>query len=139
MCSEVRDAGGARQLVARADAVPQLEGHDRAAVVLEEQHAQAVVQRDGQDRIGGRGGRRRGQPGHEQDEGDEAAHRFDYTRAVTGGAVTRNAGVTASAATAPASATAVEIQQPAAKDPVTSRAQPSTTGPTAAPITQIML
>src|SRR5207245_542465 len=41
---EVGDAGGAARLVARADAVPHLERDDGTAVVLLQQHAQAVLE-----------------------------------------------------------------------------------------------
>ena len=48
---EVSDAGRPPKLVARADAVPHLEGHDRAAWIFEQQHVQPVVERRGHDTV----------------------------------------------------------------------------------------
>ena len=42
---EVGEPGGAGNLVARADLVPGLNGGDGAAVVLEDQNAEAIVER----------------------------------------------------------------------------------------------
>ena len=52
---EVGDPGGSAVLVPRADAIPGLDGHDRAAMVLQQQHAQAVLERGRLDAGRGRG------------------------------------------------------------------------------------
>src|SRR5262249_56586171 len=51
MLEEVGDPGRAAQLVARADAVPDLERHNRAPVILEQQDAEPVVERGGDDPV----------------------------------------------------------------------------------------
>src|SRR5205814_8453978 len=45
---EVREARVPALLVARADAIPDLERHDGAPMILEEQHAEAVVEGGGE-------------------------------------------------------------------------------------------
>ncbi len=52
MLEEMRDAGRAPVLVARADSVPHLERHDRTPRVLDQQDAQPVVERRGHDSVG---------------------------------------------------------------------------------------
>ena len=71
---EMGDAGRAAMLVTRADAVPHLEGHDGAARVLEQEDAQAVVERRGDDAIGG-ARRRRNEERDEQQKDNRDAHR----------------------------------------------------------------
>ena len=95
---EVRDAGRAALLVARADAIPHLERHDRAAVVLEQQDAQPVVERGGHDPVRGRR-RRRGKEHDDRQEGDDDAHRLIIPNAappaVVSSSVMRSLGIAA--------------------------------------------
>jgi hypothetical protein len=97
MLEEVRDPGRAPRLVARADVIPHLHGDDGAAVVLQQQHAQPVVERGRQDRGGAGigGGRRRSDGEHDDhEEHDRAAmhHALDYSpvrQAADGGSTSR--------------------------------------------------
>jgi len=66
---EVRDPGGAALLVARADAVPHLERDDGAAVILQQQHAEPVVEGGGDDAVG------RVRPRGDQQRGDQEKRR----------------------------------------------------------------
>ena len=71
---EVGDAGRAPLLVARADPIPYLEGHDGAARIFEQEHAQPVVERGGDDAVGGARPRRHDER-EDQQEREDDAHR----------------------------------------------------------------
>ena len=74
---QMREAGAAGQLVRRADAVPRVDRHDRHAVILVEDHVQAVRQRElrvfhldrRRRRLGGGRGRQR-----QHEEGSSGFH-----------------------------------------------------------------
>src|SRR5262245_47483952 len=81
---EVRDAGGAPRLVARADSIPHLERDDRTTVVFLQEHPQTVLEGGRENAVAVLGGGAGGED--EQQRGDERqpdpvdwAHRLDYT------------------------------------------------------------
>src|SRR5216110_2155791 len=75
---EVRDPGRATRLVARAHPIPDLEGHDRAAVVLQQQHPQPVVERLRDDSVRGPGRGPAEEERNEQDGGNPPHLRVVY-------------------------------------------------------------
>ena len=81
---EVGEAGAAARLVARAHPVPHLEGDHRTAMVLEEEHAQSVVEGGGHHAVGGDG-----RKGGEQDRRIAARQDRRHTESIPPGAARR--------------------------------------------------
>ena len=69
------DPGRAPLLIARADPVPHLEGHDRAAVILEQEDPEPVVERGGDDALGGGHLARHQEHDGQEEDGKDGAHR----------------------------------------------------------------